>query len=100
MAMPYTLDLNDSVITAVEKHASDEMYRRVNETVAVFEPELEENPRILTIATHPHLTGVPHRMGHFNRILDTLMARDDVIFMTGSQIADWYAAAEKAATGG
>jgi hypothetical protein len=27
-------------------------------------------------------------------MLDDLMARDDVVFMTGSQIADWYEAVE------
>ena len=26
----------------------------------------------------------------FTRILDMLMARDDTIFMTGSQIVDWF----------
>jgi hypothetical protein len=35
-------------------------------------------------------------MNWFNRILDLLLAREDTIFMNGSQIADWYAAAEPA----
>lgn len=42
------------------------------------------------------INGVPHRMSWFNRILDLLLARDDTVFMNGSGIADWYAAAEPA----
>ena len=35
-------------------------------------------------------------MNWFNRILDMLLARNDTVFMNGSQIADWYAAVEPA----
>jgi hypothetical protein len=44
----------------------------------------------MTLPVHPHLTGVPHRIGYFGEILDTLLARGDTVFMNGSQIADWY----------
>ena len=44
----------------------------------------------------PHLVGVPHRMNWFNKILDILVARKDTIFVTPSQIADWYAKVEPA----
>jgi len=57
---------------------------------------LAEAPRVLAIGLHPHLIGVPHRIGYLAQMLDLLMARDDTVFMTGSQIADWYAAAEPA----
>jgi hypothetical protein len=46
---------------------------------------------VLTLPVHPHLTGVPHRIGFFGDIQDTLLARSDTVFMAGSQIADWYA---------
>lgn len=97
LALPYALDINDSVISAVEKHSSDEMFRRVKDAVAVFEKEARHNPRILAIGLHPHLTGVAHRFGHFERLLDFLAGRPDTIFMTGSQITDWYVEAEKKA---
>ncbi len=97
MAMPYNLEINDSIIYAVEKHATPEFHRRVADTVAVFEDELADNPRMLAIGLHPHLMGVPHRVGYLARLLDELMARDDTIFMTGSQIADWFTAADREA---
>jgi peptidoglycan/xylan/chitin deacetylase (PgdA/CDA1 family) len=94
IAMPYNVEINDSVIYAVEKHASPEMYRRLADTLETFDGELAANPRVLPIGLHPHLIGVPHRIGYLARMLDLLCARDDVIFMTGSQIADWYTSAE------
>jgi hypothetical protein len=33
-------------------------------------------------------------MAWFEKILDLLQARIDTVFLTGSQIADWYAAVE------
>jgi len=94
LAMPYSLDLNDSVIFAVERQSSAEMYRRVMDTVEYFDAKSREQQRVLTLPLHPHLTGVPHRMLYFERVLDTLLARPDTVFMTGSEIADWFVSAE------
>lgn len=95
IAMPYNLEINDSIIYAIEKHASPEMYRRMTDTVAAFAQELESNARVLPIGLHPHLIGVPHRIGYLERMLDDLLARDDTVFMTGSQIADWFVAVDQ-----
>lgn len=96
VAMPYNLEVNDSIIYAVEKHATGEMYDRFTNTLAAFDKELDDNPRVLAIGLHPHLIGVPHRINYLQKMVDDLKARDDTIFMTGSQIADWYMAAEPA----
>lgn len=96
--MPYNLELNDSVIYAVEKHSSPEMYQRLRDTLETFAEELKSQPRVLTLALHPHLMGVPHRLGYLARMLDLLQKRNDTIFMTGSQIADWFISVEPAPT--
>ena len=93
IAMPYNLEINDSIIYAVEKHSSNEMYQRLVDTVAAFERELKRQPRVLALGLHPHLISVPHRIGYLHKMLDLLMARDDVIFVQGRQIADWFASA-------
>lgn len=91
VAVPYALDLNDSVIYAVEKHATGELYRRVELTVARFEREMSDvSPRVLTLALHPHLMGVPHRIDELARCLELLVQSEKSIFMTGSQICDWF----------
>jgi peptidoglycan/xylan/chitin deacetylase (PgdA/CDA1 family) len=99
LSLPYAMEINDSVIYAVERHASPEMCRRLEDTLAAFDRELAGNPRVLTLGLHPHLIGVPHRIGYLARMLDMLQARDDTVFMTGGQIADWFVAADAAAQG-
>ncbi len=93
VAMPYTVELNDVPIWVIEKQKSDEMHRRVEATLEVYDHELQHNPRVLTLALHPHVIGVPHRMAWFTRTLDLLLARDDTLFVTGSEICDWFIAA-------
>jgi peptidoglycan/xylan/chitin deacetylase (PgdA/CDA1 family) len=100
LAMPYTLELNDSVIYAVERQSSPEIYRRLVDTVEAFDWELRAQPRVLTLALHPHLIGAPHRIGYLQKMIDLLLDRGDVIFVTGSAIADWFVEAERAAAGG
>ena len=54
--------------------------------------EAAQRPRVLTLGLHPHLIGVPHRFGSFERMLDLLMATPGVTFVQGHDIADWYTA--------
>lgn len=94
LAMPYTVELNDVPIYGVQSQSSDEMLRRLEATLTVFDQELKRQPRVLTIALHPHLMGVPHRALYLARMLDLLLARDDTVFVTGSEIADWFIEAD------
>lgn len=92
LSVPYNVEINDSIIYAVEKHSSPEMYLRLENTLRLFERESRTHPRVLAIGLHPHLIGVPHRFEYLERMLDLLMKSPQVTFMTGSQIADWYTA--------
>ncbi len=94
IAMPYTLEINDSPIYAVERQSSPEIERRMNDTLACFDGELDRNPKVLTLGLHPHLIAVPHRIGYLAKMLDTLQARNDTVFMLGSEIADWFVKAD------
>jgi allantoinase len=96
LAVPYNLEINDSIVYAVEKHATGEMLRRTEATLRLFEREADANPRVLAIGLHPHLIAVPHRFHELVGIVDLLQASLDVVFTTGPEIRDWYAAAEPA----
>ena len=95
VSVPYGLDLNDSVVYAIEKSSTDEMRKRMLETIKTFEYEIDryEQPRVLTIPMHPHLSGVPHRINFVKEIIDTLGERDDTVFVNGSQLHDWFQSA-------
>ena len=96
IAMPYGLDLNDVTVFLMEKHTADEYVRRFAATVEEFARETAENPRMLTLALHPHIIAVPYRFDAFRRVLDLLQRRDDTVFMTADAIADWYRSADPA----
>ena len=93
LSIPYTLELNDSPLYAGQHMSSSEIYDRLVDTLSVFETELKRQPRVLTLALHPHLIGVPHRFAYLERMLDLLQGRDDTTFVVGGQIADWYVSA-------
>lgn len=90
LSLPYSLEINDSVLHAVQNCPSDAFLTRLRLTLETLEPELEENPRVITLGLHPHLMGAPHRFGVLKKCVDLLMARNDTIFMTGGMLADWF----------
>ena len=80
------------MLFAVEKQSSGDVLQRFKDTLRCFEDELGSQPRVLTLATHPHQCAVPHRFPYYVDILDLLLEREDTIFLTGNEITDWYAA--------
>ena len=90
LSLPYNLELNDSIVYAIEKHATGQFLDRTERTLALFETESAKRPRILALGLHPHLMGVPHRFGEFERMLDSLIASPKTVFLTPAQIADWF----------
>ena len=95
LCLPYTWEINDVVMWAVQGQSSDEILKRMQATLAVLEREIESQPRVLSIGLHPHIAGVPHRVYYLEKALDLLAARSDTVFMTSGQIADWFLAADK-----
>ncbi len=94
VGLPYALDLNDVPMYAIQHASSDEMLKRLEATLAVFLREAETQPRVLTFGLHPHIIGVPHIAYQFEKALDLLMSRSETIFMTSSEIGDWFIKAD------
>jgi hypothetical protein len=90
LCLPYTWEINDVPMWAVQGQSSDDLVKRLSATLAVLEREFEQNPRVLSIGLHPHIVGVPHRLYYLEKALDLLMSRTDTIFVTSSEIADWF----------
>jgi allantoinase len=95
LSVPYTVETNDIVVHAVQHLPSDAFARRCLDQFDRLWLEGADNPRVMAISTHPYLTGVPHRIGHFEAMLDAIQARPDHVFMTGEEIAGWYAHAAR-----
>ena len=90
LALPYTVEMNDVTISAVQNHKSDEIYERGKSQFDQLYKESKETTKIMAISVHPYLTGVPHRINYLNQLLDYILKNKDVEFMTGEQINNWY----------
>jgi len=89
-SVPYTLELNDIPIFMVQYHQSPEMLNRTRDQFDTLYREAARGARVMAMAVHPFITGAAHRIGYFDRIFDYLKRYDDVVFMTGAEILDWY----------
>jgi len=49
-----------------------------------------EQPRVMGIAIHPFLSGVPHRIKYLEQALDYIRGHEDVLFWTGEQLLEWH----------
>lgn len=72
IALPYSPELNDSVLFAAHHYPSGEYGTRVRDTLQTFDRELPRQVRVLTLPLHPHLMGVAHRIG---QLRDALASR-------------------------
>ena len=90
IAVPYTVELNDILIYLIQHHRSPEIFRRARDQFDTLYREGAESVRVMAISTHPYITGVPHRIKYYDRIFDYIRQFEGVVFMTGSEILDWY----------
>ena len=90
VALPYTVELNDIPIYLIQHHKSPEIFERAKDQFDTLYREGAESARVMCISTHPYITGVPHRIKYYNMIFDYIKQFEGVIFMTGSELLDWY----------
>ena len=90
VSVPYTVELNDVVISAIQMHRSDEIYVRGRDQFDRLYAEGATQPRIMAISIHPYLTGVPHRIAYLERLYDYVLGHAGVHLCTGEEILDIY----------
>jgi allantoinase len=90
VSVPYTVDLNDVVISAVQQHGSDEILRRGRDQFDRLYQDGATIPRVMAISIHPYLTGVPHRIKYLEQLYDYILGHEGVVTWTGAEILDWY----------
>jgi peptidoglycan/xylan/chitin deacetylase (PgdA/CDA1 family) len=89
-SIPYTVELNDVVISAVQQHPSDEMLKRGKAHFDRLYLDGAKTPRVMAISVHPYLSGVPHRIAYLEQLYDYVLSHEGVVVMTGEQILDWF----------
>jgi peptidoglycan/xylan/chitin deacetylase (PgdA/CDA1 family) len=90
VALPYNFEIHDIVLMALGHFPSDMMYVRAMDQFRWLYNEAAERPKIMAIACHPYLSGVPHRIGHVQHTFEEILDHEGVVAWTGEQILDWY----------
>jgi hypothetical protein len=90
LSVPYTVELNDIPMMALQHHRSDELLVRGQLQMQRMAQDGASQPRVMAISVHPYITGVPHRIGFFEQLLDAVLAHPHIGFMTGEGISNWY----------
>lgn len=88
--IPYTVEMNDITVYALQQHQSDEFLRRGRDQFDRLYSESADNARVMAISIHPYVTGVPHRIRYLEELLDYVGGHEGVSWMTASEIGDWY----------
>jgi allantoinase len=99
VSVPYTVEINDVVISAVQQQPSDEIFRRGRDQFDRLHADGGKAPRVMAISIHPYLTGVPHRIKYLEMLYDHILSHDGVVMWTGAEILDWYRAQVALASG-
>jgi allantoinase len=97
LTMPYSVELNDIPVAMIQHHRSDELAVRARlQAARLIEEAKSSGPmggaKVMCIAIHPYITGVPHRITALATLMEELAANPDVTFMQGREIAEWYLA--------
>ncbi len=93
-SIPYSIELNDMPLFNMPSIGIDEFRRRICDTFDVLYAEAAQGGRVMAIALHPFLIGVPHRIRALDAALAHIAAHGKVWFATGSEIIDAYRAQE------
>lgn len=90
LSVPYPVEMNDIVIFGLERRPDDAMLERGRRHFDRLYRESANGPKVMALALHPWISGVPHRIDHLEELLRYLSGHEGVTFMTGGEIADWF----------
>jgi len=95
VTLPYTLELNDIAMMVVQHHPAQEFVTRCLDYFERVYREGRDRAKVMAIAVHPYISGVPHRIKYFETVFRRLSKQKGVLIWNGAQILDWYLKARR-----
>lgn len=92
VSVPYSLEINDIAMMVIQNHPAGELLRRGRDHFDRLYEESAASMRVMAIAVHPYVTGVPHRIRYLEELYQYILGKPGVVHWTGGEIADWYRA--------
>jgi len=90
MSIPYTLHCNDTAQFFDQKATAAEFGEVLRRQFAQLHKESVDIPRVMAVALHPFISGMPYRIGAVDAALAHFRAQEGVWFATGSEIVEHY----------
>jgi peptidoglycan/xylan/chitin deacetylase (PgdA/CDA1 family) len=90
VVVPYSVELNDIPMMMIQHHEAAELFNRTRDQFDRLYEEGAASARIMAIAVHPYISGVPHRIKYFEAIYDYMKRKPGVLFWKGEDILNWY----------
>lgn len=92
VSIPYTQELNDLPAILRQNRTPEEFAAMIRRQFDVLYREGSTSGRVMAIALHPYISGVPHRIDALSSALDYVCAHRGVWLATGEEIVDHYLA--------
>ncbi len=92
VSVPYSHEINDKPAFERQLRTAAEFHEMICRQFDVLYREGAQSGRVMAIALHPYLTGVPHRIDAFDAALAYICRHKHVWLATGSEIARHYVA--------
>ena len=92
VSLPYSHDINDKPAFEQMHRTAAEFQEMICRQFDVLYREGEESGRVMAIAIHPYLTGMPYRIDAFDSSLEYICRHEGVWRATGSEIARQFVA--------
>jgi allantoinase len=92
VAVPYSIEINDFTLFQRRGLTNEAGFECMKEQFDVLYAEGERTGMMMNVGLHPHVIGVPHRIGALKRFLAYARQFDGVWWATREQVADAYRA--------
>jgi allantoinase len=94
LALPYSVELNDVPIIALQHGDETELPRRARLQAArlIAEATATDSVKVMGVAIHPYLSAVPHRIAALESLFAECAADPRITILQGEAIARWYRA--------
>jgi peptidoglycan/xylan/chitin deacetylase (PgdA/CDA1 family) len=98
VSIPYTIELNDTQAMNRRNQTAEEFGDLIRSQFEVLYNEGTDSGRVMAIALHPWISGVPHAVGALGQTLDFLADHDGVWFATGTEIINAFLQATRSSS--
>jgi allantoinase len=92
VSLPYSHDINDKPAFEHQHQTANEFQEMICRQFDVLYREGKDSGRVMAIAIHPYLTGMPYRIDAFDAALKYICSHEGVWRATGSEITRHYVA--------